>query len=40
MPTLAYAPQPEDLEEYFFEAPVLTQPAEPDATDEPEQGEA
>lgn len=39
MPTLAYAPQPEDLKEYFFEPPVLTQPAKAEAVEEPEPGE-
>ena len=37
--TLAFAPEPDDLEEYFFEAPILALPADPEAFEEPEQGE-
>lgn len=37
--TLAYAPHPEDLEEFFFEAPVISLPADPDTVEEAEQGE-
>jgi hypothetical protein len=34
--TLAYAPTPQELDEYFFAVPVL---ARRDEDDEPEQGE-
>lgn len=37
--TLAYAPAFDDLDEYFFEAPVLALPADPETVEEPEQGE-
>ncbi|MDP2084375.1 MAG: hypothetical protein Q8K20_04200 [Gemmobacter sp.] len=37
--TLAFAPHQDDLEEFYFEAPILSLPAEPDAVEEPEQGE-
>ena len=37
--TLAYAPAFDDLDEYFFEAPVLALPADPETVEEAEQGE-
>lgn len=37
--TLAFAPQPDDLEEFYFETPILALPADPEAVEEPEQGE-
>ncbi len=39
MTTLAFAPAQDDLEEFFFEAPVLAIPIDPDTFEEPEQGE-
>ena len=37
--TLAHAPDPDDLAEFYFEAPVLALPADPDTVEEAEQGE-
>jgi hypothetical protein len=37
--TLSHAPCAEDLEEFYFEAPVLALPANPDTVEEAEQGE-
>lgn len=37
--TLAFAPTPDDLDEYLFEAPVLMCPDTAEAVEEPEQGE-
>jgi hypothetical protein len=37
--TLAHAPQPEDLAEFYFEAPVLTLTTDPETVEEAEQGE-
>jgi len=37
--TLAFAPEMDDLEEFFFEAPILALPAHPQDSEEPEQGE-
>lgn len=36
--TLAYAPTPQDLDEYMFSAPILVRPVHDD-DEEPEQGE-
>lgn len=37
--TLAYAPRPEDLDEDFFDIPVLAMPRQDEDDEEPEQGE-
>jgi hypothetical protein len=37
--TLAHAPHAEDLAEFYFEAPVLALPANPETVEEAEQGE-
>jgi hypothetical protein len=37
--TLAYAPAPDDLEEVFFDAPVIASAPVPQEDEESEQGE-
>ena len=37
--TLAYAPTPEDLDEVFFDAPIITLAPNQSEEEEPEQGE-